>query len=69
MIKILTSACITKNGGDFKILTSLKKVVLPRKPALFLTKMGQVQNGAFHKKVIALVGGNPSFVNRDNLPG
>jgi transposase len=68
MTKLLTDLCKTTRVDDLKILRSIKGVG-PKTAAPFLAEMGEVQNYASHKKLIAFTGIDPSLHESGNYIG
>jgi len=68
MTKLLTELCKATRIDDFKILRSIKGVG-SKTAAPFLAEMGEVQNYASHKKLIAFTGIDPSLHESGNYIG
>jgi transposase len=68
MTKFLTDICKATRVDDLKILRSIKGVG-PKTAASFLAEMGEVQNYASHKKLIAFTGIDPSLHESGNYIG
>ncbi|MGZ3535101.1 MAG: IS110 family RNA-guided transposase [Thermodesulfobacteriota bacterium] len=68
MTKLLTDLCKATRIDDLKILKSIKGVGL-KTAAPFLAEMGEVQNYASHKKLIAFTGIDPSLHESGNYIG
>ena len=68
MTKLLTDLCKATRIDDLKILRSIKGVGL-KTAAPFLAEMGEVQNYASHKKLIAFTGIDPSLHESGNYIG
>jgi transposase len=66
--KLLTDLCKATRVDDLKILRSIKGVG-PKTAAPFLAEMGEVQNYASHKKLIAFTGIDPSLHESGNYIG
>ncbi len=68
MTKILTDLCKATRVEDFKILRSIKGVG-PKTAAPFLAEMGTVDLFAYHKKLIAFAGMDPSVHQSGKFTG
>jgi transposase len=68
MTKLLMDLCKTTRVDDLKILRSIKGVG-SNTAAPFLAEMGEVQNYASHKKLIAFTGIDPSLHESGNYIG
>jgi len=66
--KLLTDLCKATRVDDLKILRSIKGVG-PKTAAPFLAEMGEVENYASHKKLIAFTGIDPSLHQSGNYIG